>query len=479
MKRIQVVALLVMIALVTVGAQAAIIVETHESGKAFENFEGTPRYSVTPSTAIGTIATSTAYGSTVVSDPDIDVYVFSYAPVTDLDNTTIAAGTDLGNGDLASGLVGSAVGFYNVYTTWPASTSVTGGPAIFTVTYDGGTVVTSWDQNTGMSGGTNAWLLIAEGVFLSVGNAYTVTQVSTTGSWTSMRSGGVMWELVEAAPEMATIIESDGTTDVTEGGATDTYTIALKEQPLIDTVVTVEALDPNQLLLNGQIDTKLELTFTPENYENGQEVTVEAFDDTAIEGDHSVMVLHWVLAADPNDNGYGGLVTVNIIDNEGPGMRIIESDGTTEVSEDGPTSDDYMVRLLYPPTDDVTVIIETDGQVLVDTGSGLGTTAELVFTSGDWHDDQPVTVTAVDDDVLEYAHTSQITHVASSLDGGYDGFEGPNVVVSIDDNECGAWGYLELDLNEDCVVDINDFIEFVAVWMECTQPYGDSCTDLR
>ena len=81
--------------------------------------------------------------------------------------------------------------------------------------------------------------------------------------------------------------------------------------------------------------------------------------------------------------------------------------------------------------------------------------------------------------MLEYIHTSQITHVAASLDGLYDGLHGPNVAVSIDDNECGVWGYFELDLDEDCVVGLSDFAEFAAVWLECTIPYEIGCTDLQ
>ena len=114
MKKIQVAALLIMIALITAGVQGSFIVEPHSSGKAFENFEGTPRYSTATSAAIGTIADMSAYGSTVVSDPDIDTYIYYYTPGIDVDNTTIAAGTDLGNGDLSSGLAGGVVGYYNV-----------------------------------------------------------------------------------------------------------------------------------------------------------------------------------------------------------------------------------------------------------------------------------------------------------------------------------------------------------------------------
>ena len=150
MKRIQVIALLVMIALVTAGAQAAFIVEPHESGKDFDNFTGTPRYSVTPSYAIGLIATMSAYGSTI-ADP-VDTYVFSYTPGVDVDNTTITAGTDLGNGDLATGLAGDCSGYYNVYATWPESVGDTGLMATYTVTSDGDDVVSWWNQRTGMSG---------------------------------------------------------------------------------------------------------------------------------------------------------------------------------------------------------------------------------------------------------------------------------------------------------------------------------------
>ena len=202
MKRIQVVVLLVMIALITASAQAAFIVEPHTSGKAFANFAGTPRYSVTFGTAIGLTATMSAYGSTAAETND--TYVFTYTLGTDADNTVYAAGENLGN-DLASGLDGGGTGKYNVYATWPISTSA-GIGATYTITNDGAAVATAHiDQATGQSGspgGTNGWLLIAGNVDLTAGNSYTVTQVANGSGWTSMRSAGVMWE---AVPEPATM----------------------------------------------------------------------------------------------------------------------------------------------------------------------------------------------------------------------------------------------------------------------------------
>ncbi len=202
MRTVQVVALLVVIALITASVQAAFIVEPLSDGKAFANFSGTPRASVTPSAAIGLGSSGSAYGSTVAEIND--TYVFTYTLGTDADNTVYAAGEDLGN-NLASGLVGGGTGKYNAYATWPQSTSL-GIGATYTITNDGAAVVTAHiDQQTGQSGspgGTDAWLLIAADVDLTNGNSYTITQVANGSGWTSMRSAGVMWE---AVPEPATM----------------------------------------------------------------------------------------------------------------------------------------------------------------------------------------------------------------------------------------------------------------------------------
>lgn len=480
----------VVITALSVNVQGAFLTEAHETGIARENFlvpEGVLEASLA-SFAPGLYDWGTAEKSVFTSDetPAYDDFPYIYTPGFDVDNFFSPAGFDLENGHLSSGLAGGAPGFYNVYITWPESVNVDEDGCTITVSNDGAEVALPFvDMNvggTGDPGGNDGWFRIAERIHLTTGTTYTIHQIilEPTG-YPTMRSHGVLWELVEADPQLATITESDGTTEVKEGGVTDTYTIALKEQPVSDILVTAEALDPNQLWLNGQLEGKLEFTFTPDNWDDGQEITVEAFDDSDVERDHSVMVLHTIIAADPNDSGFGGLVTVNITDNDGPDIRITESDETTEVSEEGPTSDDYEVKLLYPPTENVTIIIETDGQVLVGTGTGPGpsTIAELKFTDSNWEEYQGITVTAVDDDVLEYTHISEITHIAESGDVGYNGLEGRNVAVSVDDNDCGAWGFASMDFDTDCVVGIGDFAEFAAEWLVCTQPYGDSCIDLR
>lgn len=194
--------------LMATAVQAAFIVEPLSPGKAFGNFTGTPRTSTSGwSTAIGCTLNSSAYGSTVGSAGD-HIYVFSYTPGLDVDNTVLATGTNLGNGDLASGLVGSGSGLYNVYVTWPGgSTNVDKSGTNFAVSNDGTDIVVSaLNQNVGGAAGDNKWLLIASNVSLTAGVKYTVTQTANSRAWTSMRSSGVMWEMTQAIPEPASLL---------------------------------------------------------------------------------------------------------------------------------------------------------------------------------------------------------------------------------------------------------------------------------
>ncbi|MBN2511950.1 MAG: hypothetical protein JXB18_03325 [Sedimentisphaerales bacterium] len=470
--------------------QAVFVVETFSDGRGYANFSsnGTPSYATAVSRAAGCIGTKSAFGGTV----DPDTYIFSYTLGVDADNFSIAAGTNLGNNLLASGLTGGLPGTYNVYITWPSTNNVAPVPGNVTATLvdDDGSVNVGFSQNDGDVYGTNPggnkWKLLGQ-VSLSLGTTSTVTLVpDVPGSYVSMRAQGVMWELVEAAPQLATLVETDGVTTVSEDGDIDTYTVVLNEQPDHDVVVLAQVMDPNQIFLNGQINAA-QLTFTPANWDIAQVVTVAALDDSLVEGDHTQSILHTTAYADPNssdpnsfwNNGFAGLLQVTITDNEVAGVRIVETEGTTKVSEQGPTQDSYTMRLSIQPTDPVTITIATDGQTLVDTGLGAGQTASLVFTAADWAIEKAVTVIAVDDAVFEGDHTSPVTHTVSSLDGGYDGLTVDNVSVSVTDNDCGAWGFHVMDFDKNCFVDLADLAEFAAAWLECTQPYYENCVDLR
>ncbi|PNW58872.1 UNVERIFIED_CONTAM: hypothetical protein BEN50_05830 [Euhalothece sp. KZN 001] len=113
----------------------------------------------------------------------------------------------------------------------------------------------------------------------------------------------------------------------------------------------------------------------------------------------------------------------------GPDVNIIESDGSTDVSEDGDI-DTYELVLNSEPSADVIIDVSNVGQVSVEPTS-------LTFTPGDWDTPQEVTVTADDDEFEEGAHETNITH--SIADGSateyLDNVSIDNVVANITDND--------------------------------------------
>jgi len=48
--------------------------------------------------------------------------------------------------------------------------------------------------------------------------------------------------------------------------------------------------------------------------------------------------------------------------------------------------------------------------------------------------------------------------------------EEARVDFNVQDNECGAWGCNPMDINEDCVVNLEDFAEFFSQWLSCSDP---------
>jgi len=193
-----------------------------------------------------------------------------------------------------------------------------------------------------------------------------------------------------------TVVQSSGTTDVTEGGGTDNYTVVLDAQPVADVTIT--------LAPDSQLTTDVTtLTFTPLDWNAPQTVTVTAVDDALVEGTHSGTITQAVASADPN---FGPLTMADIVatitDNDSAGVLIVESGGTTDVTEGG-AGDSYDVSLTAQPSSDVTITLGPDAQVTAGP-------AVLTFTPLDWNVPQTVTVTAVDDAIAEGPHTGTITH---------------------------------------------------------------------
>jgi hypothetical protein len=105
-----------------------------------------------------------------------------------------------------------------------------------------------------------------------------------------------------------TIAQSGGSTAVTEGGATDTYTVVLTGEPTSD--VTITPSPDSQLTVSPA-----SLTFNISNWSTPQTVTVAAVNDAVVEGTHSGTITHAAVSSDPGYNGIAmASVTATITD---------------------------------------------------------------------------------------------------------------------------------------------------------------------
>jgi Ca2+-binding RTX toxin-like protein len=105
----------------------------------------------------------------------------------------------------------------------------------------------------------------------------------------------------------------EGKRAVTEGGATDTYTVVLNSKPVAN--VTINLDTTNKQVTSGANS----LTFTPDNWNVAQTVTITAINDTVGEGKHTGVIKHTVTSTDGNYNGIAiDNVTVAITDNDLP-----------------------------------------------------------------------------------------------------------------------------------------------------------------
>ena len=210
--------------------------------------------------------------------------------------------------------------------------------------------------------------------------------------------------------------------DVTEEGATATYTVKLEAQPSEAVTVTVGGHAGTTVSLSATSFHGSELTFTTADWNTAQTVTVTAAADDDL-ADETVPLTH---SAD--SGGYDGVtkvVTVTVTDNDVAGLVI---DPLSLGVDEGDTGT-YRVKLSAEPSAEVTVTISGHAN----TDVGLSGT-KLTFTTATWSATQAVTVTAERDDDLT-DDTETLTHTA---DGGDFAGVTKAVTVTIDDDDVAA-----------------------------------------
>ncbi len=121
----------------------------------------------------------------------------------------------------------------------------------------------------------------------------------------------------------------------------------------------------------------------------------------------------------------------NRIEDDVAGINITESDGSTKVAESG-ANDAFTIALNSVPSENVDLTVDPDDQL--DLGAGAGKPIVLTFTPATALTPQTVTVSAVDDAVVEGSHNGTIVYSAASSDANYNGISIASV-ADITDND--------------------------------------------
>ena len=134
-------------------------------------------------------------------------------------------------------------------------------------------------------------------------------------------------------------------------------------------------------------------------------ITITITDDQVDDADETI-----VLTLTPsNDYSLGSQesTTITIADDDAPAVNIMETDGSTEVDE-GRSNDTYTVVLNSPPTHAVEISTSSEDATIV-----TASPATLTFTTTNWNTAQTVTLTGVDNDIIQHGRSAAISHTAT------------------------------------------------------------------
>ena len=299
-------------------------------------------------------------------------------------------------------------------------------------------------------------------------------------------------------------------TDETQGD----FGVSLRNEPPSGATITV-TVDPNATgdgpneditLIDGSGDGNIvTFSFTDINWDVPQTVIFKAIDDeipeppTLSETQSILVSSSW--PEHPADANYVGetLVKVQVMDNDQanilfsvtPPIQLKEEPKEIEAVTVGVTLQ------VAPSGGPVKIVVTNQGgegnpPIMDPPLTPESDPNSLIFNSDNYNIPQEIDFWGNDDDVLQieeaFAEGDQnyraevvFTVVDDGGDTRYTGLE-RILDVDIEDNECGAFGFLDMDIANsngeavpDCYVNIYDVIELLTQWLECSDIKDSFC----
>ena len=219
------------------------------------------------------------------------------------------------------------------------------------------------------------------------------------------------------------------TTETAGGSHSATFSINLVCQPTVPVTVNLAITPGSNDGTEGTLSTSA-LTFSASTWFVPQFVTVTGVDDNINDGDKAYSVV--ATASGAEYTAVTTTITVTNTDDDVPGVVVTPNAGLT-TTELGGTAN-FTVRLTSQPLSDVTITLDSsnDAEGVVATG---GVPLVLTFTATDWDQAQTVTITGIDDVLIDDDVAYQIIATSTSSDGDYNGKPITAVSVTNTDDE--------------------------------------------
>ncbi|MEG3972205.1 SBBP repeat-containing protein, partial [Microcoleus sp. T2B6] len=228
------------------------------------------------------------------------------------------------------------------------------------------------------------------------------TATSTDANYNAKVIPNVTASITDNDSPGISLVQSGGGTAIAEGGATDSYGVLLTTAPTANVTINFDT--------GNEINAIAPVTFTPNNWNVAQNVTVTAIDDSIAQGTRSGTIAHTSVSTDIKYNNLTiSPVTATIADNDTTGVSI--SPESTTATEGGATGS-FTLKLNSQPTAPVTISF--------DAGNQINAIGAITFDATDWNVAKPVTVTATDDAAVEGNHAGAIGHTSTSTDVKYN-----------------------------------------------------------
>jgi len=225
--------------------------------------------------------------------------------------------------------------------------------------------------------------------------------------------------------DTAGFFKSKTTVTVTEVGSSETFTVFLGSEPTSDVVIDIASNKTGESSVSQST-----LTFSSANWDTPQTVTVTGENDNVQDGAIASTITLSINANLTSDASYSGLsdqsVSATTTDDDVAGFTLSK---TTMALTESPTSDKFSITLNSEPVGDVVVSISSN-----DVSEASVSASLMTFTSSNWNVAQFVTVTGVDDDIVDTDQSVTVTISVddNSSDDTYDPLNDQTISVTVE-----------------------------------------------